>query len=869
MSGMLDKLRGKGGEGKPWPGYTQKIGEFREPHTVGGLLNWAAVDAKSRTVLNKDASLITVVGFRGPDMESSTKGELVSYISQLNGIIKQLPTGYVLYFDAQRHVANGYDHSHMDIPLAQMMDDERAEYYDGGQHYETSFYLVLNQEAPQELKNRIMNAFIEDAESEGQNDSLKVLRDYMNKFIANRDGIVSILSKIMPYVYVLDAEELVTYLHDTISPNRHPVKVCPDLFLSDYLFDGDGLTAGTDMRIGHKYTKLVTIRSTFPPQSAPGFLDVLNSLNMEYRWVSRFSCLSKPDAQKQLEEIQRNWTQAAKSMIAMVREAIMPETRGQTQLDQSALQDAGDAATALLELNQDYVGYGYYTMTIQVSDDSKDLCREKAARIEEVLQTHGFSAFTETFNSMEAWWGSLPGHHRANIRRALVSTLTFCHFLPVTALWPGDQRNFFLKGPVLLYTDTNGFTPFRLSLHVGEVGHTMVVGPTGAGKSVFLNTIEAHFLKYPNSQVFIFDKAASSRALTLAVGGNFYNLAAEGSGELSFQPLAGIDDDNEARWARSWVIDFLKSKNIVMGPKEERAVWDAVMALRDFSVEQRTITRFCELVQDQNLRLGLESLTMSGSYGKLFDNNKDVSGKGRWQVFEMETIMGQADVVPPTLDYLFHRIEQLINKATGPSIIVMDECWLFMSNKTFAEKLREYLKDMRKKNTSIIIATQNLSDIAKAEVLKDVVKEQCPSKIFLPNVNATTGSAIALYEDFGLNNQQIMLVRSMIPKQDYYYNSQKGNRIFRLSLRKAELPFVTATSKQDQQAMNRILAEYPEILGENKREVFIREWFKHKGFPEEWAKYVKNNMKAQKATTANKIGSSADRKPVVLNPATA
>ena len=190
--GLFDKLRGQGGEGKAWAGYTHKVGAFREPHTVGGLLNWAAVDAKSRTVLNKDASLLTVIGFRGPDMESSTKGELVSYISQLNGIIKQLSTGYVLYFDAQRHVASGYDHSKMDVSVAQLMDDERAEYYDGGQHYETSFFLAIHQEPPQELKNKVMDAFIEDAEAEEKKDSLKVLRDYMNRFLATRDGIVSV-----------------------------------------------------------------------------------------------------------------------------------------------------------------------------------------------------------------------------------------------------------------------------------------------------------------------------------------------------------------------------------------------------------------------------------------------------------------------------------------------------------------------------------------------------------------------------------------------------------------------------------------------------------------------------------------------------
>ena len=114
------------------------------------------------------------------------------------------------------------------------------------------------------------------------------------------------------------------------------------------------------------------------------------------------------------------------------------------------------------------------------------------------IQSLGFTGYIETDNSAEAWFGTIPGIPDANCRRPIVSSLNFCHLAPLTAIWSGDKRNNYLKGAVLLYTDTSGSTPFRLSLHVGDLGHTMVIGPSGSGKSVLLNTLEAHFKKYKN-----------------------------------------------------------------------------------------------------------------------------------------------------------------------------------------------------------------------------------------------------------------------------------------------------------------------------------------------------------------------------------
>lgn len=809
--------------------FSQKVGAFHEKARLQYLLPWAYADTQTGIIHGKDHSMLAVYEFRGSDLDSSTPADLMQYHAALNNVIKKLSTGYVLYLEAQRHIDTSYEKAEISVPIIQKMEDERAAYYASHRHFETSYYFIVYCEPPQMLKSKLTSAFIVDAKNKGKNAKfdMRVYYETIEKFINNVNLIGDMLQMWFPEIRPLTAAESVSYLHSTISTRHFPIKVNSLKYITDYICDCDVL-GGRDMKLGDQYMKIVTVLD-FPPMSTPGVLTAFNNIGMEYRWVSRFICLSKQDAQKELQNFRMRWNQQIKGFWTQVREALLKEKLENAE-DETAVTNRDDVIQAQQEVGQDAVSYGFYTMTLIVLDKNKELCDEKANQVLEIINTLGFAGYIETDNSMEAWWGSIPGCYRANIRRPILNSLNFCHLAPVMATWPGDKRNDYLKGPVLLYTDTEGYTPFRLSLHVGDVGHTMICGPSGSGKSVLLNTLEAHFLKYPDSNVFIFDKAGSSRALTLAVGGNFYNLAAEGSKELSFQPLARIDDEQEIKWSKEWILAYLRQKNMSVGPAEEDYVWRALLSLQTFPAEERSISTFCEMVQDQNIRQALVPLTQKGSYGKLFDNTKDVSGYGRWQVYEMETLMATPAIVPPTLDYLFHRTEARLKEAIGPSIIVLDECWLFFDNEAFKQKLREYFKDMRKKNTSIIFATQNLSDVATKPELLTTVMENCPNRIYLPNSNAKNTQNQKLYETFGCNEKQIDIISSMTPKQDYYYSSEKGNRVFRLALQPAEIPFVTATAKADQQAMNKILQEYD-------RKAFIEHWLKYKGCKEEWDDY--------------------------------
>src|SRR6185312_1032812 len=190
------------------------------------------------------------------------------------------------------------------------------------------------------------------------------------------------------------------------------------------------------------------------------------------------------------------------------------------------------------------------TTTITVADQDPAAADEKVRAVERVVNGLGFTVKRERMNAVEAWLSSLPGQVYANVRQPLVHTLNLAHLMPLSSVWAGPERNPHLGGPPLLFAETSGSTPFRLSTHVGDVGHSLVVGPTGAGKSVLLSLIALQFRRYAESQVYIFDKGFSARAGVLAMGGAHHALGfgLDVGQALSFQPLRRIDDPVERSW---------------------------------------------------------------------------------------------------------------------------------------------------------------------------------------------------------------------------------------------------------------------------------------------------------------------------------
>jgi type IV secretion system protein VirB4 len=773
---------------------------------LADFLPWAALVAPG-VVLNKDGSFQRSIRFRGPDLESSTESELVVAGARLNNVLRRLGSGWAMFFEAERYATPGYPNSQFPDAASWLVEHEREAAFQGllglegsriapREHFENSYTLTLIYMPPADQTAQAERAFLERADDEKARDWHKEL----SGFIDETNRIADLLIAVMPEVEALDDLQTLTYLHRSISTRRHAITPPPSLVYLDALLPDEPLSGGIEPMLGSSHIRTLTVMG-FPGATRPGMLDALNHIDFPYRWMTRFIALDKTDATKALTRLRRQWFNKRKSVSQLLREVMHNEPV--PLLDSDADNKVEDADLALQALGGDLVAYGYLTTTVTVMDEDRRMADEKMRAIERVIHGAGFATIRESVNAVEAWLGSLPGHVYANVRQPLVSTLNLSHLLPLSSVWAGPERDDHLDGPPLFYGETSGSTPFRFSTHVGDVGHTLIAGPTGAGKSVLLALMALQFRRYPDAQIYIFDKGNSARASIVAMGGAHHALALDGS--LAFQPLARIDDEAERSWASEWIASLLAHQNLAITPELKELLWSALTSLATAPERERTITGLSVLLQSNALKSALAPYTLDGAFGRMLDASEDGLSLSNLQCFETETLMHHPGAVMPVLTYLFHRLEERFDGR--PTLLILDEAWVYLDNPLFSARIREWLKTLRKRNVAVIFATQSLADIASSTIAPAII-ESCPQRIFLPNDRAVEPQARAFYEGMGLNERQIELIGRATPKRHYYLQSRRGNRLFELALGPVALAFAGASDQPSQALIDSILADH-------------------------------------------------------------
>jgi type IV secretion system protein VirB4 len=693
--------------------------------------------------------------------------------------------------------------------------ERRAQFEEEGAHYESAYFLTFLYLPPAEDAARAERLLYERPERGQAAGAHQVLRGFVDR----TDRVLQLVEGFMPECRWLDDGETLTYLHACVSTKIHRVRVPEIPMYLDALLADEALTGGLEPMLGDQHLRVLTIVG-FPTATTPGILDDLNRLAFPYRWSTRAIMLDKADATKLLTRIRRQWFAKRKSVAAILKEVMTNETS--SLIDTDANNKAIDADAALQELGSDLVGEAFVTATITVWDENPRTADERLRLVEKVIQGRDFTCMVETVNAVDAWLGSLPGHVYANVRQPPVSTLNIAHMIPLSAVWAGPARDAHLGAPPLFFARTEGSTPFRFSLHVGDVGHTLVVGPTGAGKSVLLALMALQFRRYPSSQIFAFDFGGSIRAAALAMKGDWHDLGGALSDSapepVTLQPLAMIDDGAERGWAAEWIAAILTREKIDMTPEAKEHLWSALSSLASAPAGERTLTGLSVLLQSQSLKRALQPYCLGGPFGRLLDAEAERLGAAPVQVFETEGLIGTG-AAPAILSYLFHRIEGQLDGR--PTLLIIDEGWLALDDEGFAGQIREWLKTLRKKNASVVFSTQSLSDIDGSAIAPAII-ESCPTRLFLPNERAIEPQISAIYRRFGLNDRQIEILARATPKRDYYCQSRRGNRLFELGLEEFALAFTAASSKSDQAMIERVLAEHG-------RDDFITGWLSARG----------------------------------------
>lgn len=794
--------------------------EYRRSNIcLADFLPWAALIDEG-IVLNKDGSFQRTARFRGPDLDSAVSAELVAVAGRLNNALRRLGSGWAVFVEAQRHSASDYPaDTFPDIASALVGAERRAQFEEEGAHFESSYYLTYLYLPPEESAAMAERLLYEGSRRTIGTDA----REVLSGFIDRTNRVLQLTEGFMPECAWLDDEATLTYLHSTISAKRHRVRVPEIPMYLDALLADQPLTGGLEPMLGDAHLRVLTIVG-FPTATTPGILDDLNRQAFPYRWSTRAIMLDKTDATKLLTRIRRQWFAKRKSIAAILKEVMTSEAA--SLVDTDAHNKAIDADAALQELGSDQIGEAFVTATVTVWDRDPHAADEKLRLVEKVIQGRDFTCMVETVNSVEAWLGSLPGHVYANVRQPPISTMNLAHMIPLSAVWAGEARDHHLKAPPLFFGKTEGSTPFRFSLHVGDVGHTLIVGPTGAGKSVLLALMALQFRRYPEAQIFAFDFGGSIRAAATAMAGDWHDLGGAVSGDatefVALQPLARIDGVAERGWAAEWIASILARERIEVTPETREHIWSALTSLASAPREERTLTGLSVLLQSNVLKRALQPYCLGGPYDRLLDGEQERVGEASVQVFEIDGLIGTS-VAPAVLSYLFHRIEDRFDGR--PTLLVIDEGWLALDDAAFAGKLREWLKTLRKKNASVVFATQSLADINGSAIAPAII-ESCPTRILLPNDRAIEPQITAIYRRFGLNDRQIEILARATPKRDYYCQSRRGNRLFELGLGEIALAFTAASSKADQALIEHVLAE-------GGSESFVAGWLKARGLA--WA----------------------------------
>jgi type IV secretion system protein VirB4 len=773
------------------------LAEYRKKTAaLADYLPWACLVGPG-IVLNKDGSFQRTLRYRGPDLDSATEAELVSVTARINNILKRFGAGWALFFEAERVPANQYPGARFADAASWLVDQERyAAFSADGAHHESQYFLTFLYLPPPERESQAERLLYERSNETTVEVEPHVQLEW---FATETDRALQMLQSILPEAEALDDAATLTYLHGTISSKRHPVAVPPipthlDAVLCDRPFLG-----GIEPKLGDQHLRVLTVLG-FPNATTPGLLDALNDLAFAYRWTTRWIALDKTEATKNLTRLRRQWFAKRKSVGAILREVMF--NRETTLVDPDADNKAGDADEALQELGADDVAFGYLTTVIVIADDEAKQANEKLLAVERIINGRGFVTIRETLNAVEAWLGSLPGNPYANVRQPIVHTLNLAHMMPVSAVWAGPEMNRHLNAPPLMMAETRGSTPFRLDLHVGDVGHTLIVGPTGSGKSVLLSLLALQFRRFIGAQVVLFDRGRSARAATLAMGGESIELGLEGT--LSLQPLARIDEPGEIAFALQWVTALLTTEGVRVTPDVKDAVWTTLQSLASAPKSERTLTGLAVLIQSSALVAGLSPYTLEGAYGRLLDGSLEQLASTDVLHFEMEQLMQHKALIAPVLTYLFHRLEARFDGR--PTLLILDEAWTFLDDALFAARIREWLKTLRKKNVAVVFATQSLADIERSTIAPALI-ESCPTRIFLPNDRALEPQARNVYQRFGLNERQIEILSVAAPKRDYYAQTARGNRLFELGLGPVALAMCGSSSPDDQRMIDRCMAK--------------------------------------------------------------
>jgi len=492
-----------------------------------------------------------------------------------------------------------------------------------------------------------------------------------------------------------------------------------------------------------RFAGMVSIKE-YAPATAAGLLDGFLQLPFEFIIAQSFTFHNRSVNINRMQIRQRRMMAAEDAAISQIAE----------------ISDALDMAMS------GHVAFGPHHMTVMCFEESMPELEKVLSLAVAELVNLGINPVREKFVMEQAFWAQLPANFDLVARGADISTMNLAGFASLHN-YPTGKIDGNHWGDAVTVFDTSSGTPYFFNFHNRDVGHTTIIGPTGAGKTVLLNFLCAQAQKF-NCRTFFFDKDRGAEIFVRAIDGKYTVI--EPAKPCHFNPLQLPDTPENRTFLAEWLHSLVTVHDEPYTAEDQARVEEAVLG--NYKLEKkdrvlRNIAPFLGLEGPGTLAGRLKMWHSGGAYSGLFDNNTDIVdfSKGSAFGFEMGEVLKERVSLAPTLLYLFHRISLSLDGT--PTIIVLDEAWALIDNKIFAGRIRDWLKTLRKLNGMVVFATQSVEDATNSAISETLI-QQTATQIFLPNPKATD----AYKKAFMVSDREFNLLKTTDPGSRYFLVKQ-------------------------------------------------------------------------------------------------
>src|SRR5699024_255382 len=616
--------------------------------SASGLVSWDYLEEpQSEGIIRLEGGgLLVSYRYRGKDLNSAGEAQRKHLSEQLNSFFKGFENNYGFFFSMMRKPASGYPSGdHFPDPVTYSIDQERRiKNEQEGQHYRSEFYLSIVWRPGYRPNVEDFLIELEEIEDELEKVLYPSRLDGAEHLALLYRQMHGIDQPVTPPKHKEPINDLLANQDIQVLPiyqrDKHPVKSALNIPDENIIIDGG------------RYIRTITITG-YPNRTFNGVLNRLNQLKAEYRWTTRIFTMDRRVQEKKIKKARDIFRMARYSFWSIITGSMTEGEEKDDDVEEAykdlhALSNMRDSSEALAKVGDRSTSFAVSTSTITLIHDDLETINRNTREVLSCLREAGFTGQVEKFQARKAWIGSLPGQVENN-RKEFVSTYNIADMLPTWSMWTGRDENpgKYMKGASAHFlAKTIGNEPFKKQRPaVGGAGHSIIVGITGGGKSVYANFEIAQWRRHRNSQVYLFDVGYSGQLLCEAAGGEHYDIM--NSSGFGFQPLRDMSPEalKAGKFYHQWVEDLFHLQNHGLNSKDKNKIGRALDMVAQEPPEARTLTQLSFHLQDRKLKETIKLYTRDGNYGDILDASKDSIGDSSYQVFEIGDLVNEKDEI--------------------------------------------------------------------------------------------------------------------------------------------------------------------------------------------------------------------------------